>query len=230
MKFKFDLDLDENELSRGLQSEINKSLAIATSEAVQHGRELARSRFKGSGEKRWLEGFKTHKVNDNFYVISVDGKLANWMEDGIQTGEISKAIMEGNRAQHNKAEGKKYVDVPFFKDADAGGTIHAGGGTRVNIRAFADADSMVKSLERKTVKMSDFANKRVKEEQRVVQRVQDVIKSVDPKSENNTRYLTIRRVTENSTWPKTPFKGAKILEDLEAFIEKRFDEILRQVM
>ncbi len=217
------LDLDVKDLVSGLESRVNKVLAMTVAETVQHGRKLAHSKLK-SGKQNWLRGFKSHKVNDNLYVISLEGKLANWMDDGFKPGEISDSIMRGNRARHNKSEkpSKDYVDVPFFKDADAAGNIK---GTNINIRAFADADAVVKD-----VKFSDFKSKSIKEEQRVVSRVKDIIKSVDPKRINNTTYLTIRRVTKNSNWPANPRTRKSIFNELDSFIDSKFEELLRRMI
>lgn len=222
MKLKIDLDIDAEELIAGLAAGVRTATDLVYAEAVQHAKQLAAQKLGSSGQKHWNEGFKAHKVNDDLWVISIEGKMASWMEDGIQTGEISKAIMNGNRASHNKAEGKDYVDVPFLKDADASGNIK---GTNVNVKAFADADSLVKN-----VKFSDYKNKSVKEEKRVISRVQDIIKSVNPQKQAATSFLTIRRVTSESVWPSSPFKGAKILDDLDQFIDQRMSEILGKVL
>lgn len=229
MKVKFDIDINEKELIDGLKAEVNTALSLTIAEAAQHGRNLANSRFKGSGKSKWLEGFKTHKVNNDLYVISIEGKIPNWMEDGIRTGEISEAIKQGNRAFHNKSEGKDYVDVPMFKDADATGNIR---GTKdpVSIRAFADADQMLQHLQPKKVKISDYKNRTIKEERRITSRVQDIIKSVDPDRNKSVQYLTIRRLGKNSVWPKTPYPGAKILEDLGQYIDQNFENILKRVV
>lgn len=221
MKLKLDLDLNVNELVDGLKAEVRAVTAKVMAAAKDKAHELASQRLGPSGLQHWEKGFAAHKVNDDLYIISMEGKLASWMEDGIKTGEISQAIMSGNRATHNSAEGKKYVDVPFMKDADQAGNIR---GTGLNVRAFADADSLMKN-----VKFSDYKNKSVTEQKRVVSRVRDIIKSTSPEPAKDVQYLTIRRVTENSTWPETPFEGAGVFEDLELFIDTKFQELLENM-
>lgn len=221
MKVKFELDLDADELSQTIKSDLNKATALTMGAATQEARRLAGSRLE-KGLDHWNRGFKSHRISDDLYVITMEGKLASWMEDGIKAGEVSQSIMSGNRARKNQAEKKNYVDVPFFKDADQAGNVK---GTNLNIRAFADADSMMRS-----VKFSDHKKKTVREEKRVISRIEDVIKSVDPSKKANTQYLTIRRVTDGSQWPKTPFEGAKVFEDIDSFIDRKFDEFLDKVM
>ena len=222
MQIKIDLDIDSNELLEGIKAELNKATSVVFGEAVQKAKEMAGTRLGKSGLDHWTKGFRAHQVNDDMYVIEMEGKLASWMEDGIKVGEISQAVMSGNRAIHNRAEGKNYVDVPFMKDADAGGNIK---GTNVNVRAFADADSMIKS-----VKMSDYKSKSIREEKRMVSRIKDIIKSTQPEAPSSTQFLTIRRVTPDSVWPKTPFEGAKVFEDLGDWIDQRFNEVLEKVL
>ena len=230
MKLTTNLKINIKEFTSGLEAELSKVLSFTAAEATNKAREIAGRKLGKSGREHWNRGFKSFKVNNEMHIIAIEGKLASWMEDGIKTGEISQAILQGNRAKYNKAEGKNYVDVPFFKDADSVGNIR---GTGVNVRAFADADSMIKS-----VKISDYKNKSVKEEKRVLSRVEDIIKSVDPERNNNTQYLTIRRVSPNSSpWPKTPFPGAKAIfkgnsvsEELDNFIDKKFEEYLERVL
>lgn len=220
IKFDFKLDLTENELGDLLRTRMHSALNVLMAEVASKGKALAAEKLK-EGLEHWQRGFNVHKVDEDFFIVSVDGKLANWMEDGIKTGEVSKAIMSGNRAQINKGQGKDYVDVPFEKGVDANGNI---GKTGVNIRAFANAEQLSKA-----VSFSDYKKRGIRQEQRVMSRVQEIIKSVEPKS-SETKFLTIRRVTDDSVWPSSPFKGAKVLEDLSTFINENFDIIMARLI
>lgn len=225
IKFKFNTsDFNTADIVDGFRSRFKTAVATLMADVGTEADKLASAKLR-SGLKRWREGFKINKVTDDFYIISVSGKLANWMEEGIQTGEISKSIMEGNRAEHNRSEGKNYVDVPIARDADAAGNVTLGKkGPTVNVRAFRSADDMMKSIT-----VSDWKRGGVRKEQRVVNRVKDIIKSTKPDT-GETSYLTIRRVTEKSKWPKTPFQGAKVLESLDSYIESNFEKILERVL
>jgi len=224
-KFKFDTsDFDASEIVDGFRSRFKSAVAALVSDVNSEADKVASLKLK-VGLKKWKEGFKINKVTDDFYIISVTGQLANWMEQGMQAGEVSKAIMQGNRAEHNKSEGKNYVDVPIARDADAAGNMTLGKkGPKVNVSAFKNADDLIKN-----VTFSDWKRGGVRQEKRIISRVQDIIKSTKPET-GETNYLTIRRVTDKSQWPKTPFQGAKVLESLDTYIENNFDKILERMM
>lgn len=223
LKFQFD-EVSFNEVVDGLQARFKSAVNATMEDAEQHAQTLAGQRLK-VGLQKWMKGFKFHKVSDEFYVISVDGQLAMWMEDGIEPGEVSRSIMSGNRAEANKGQGKKYVDVPIAKDADSMGNMTLGKkGPKVNIKAFANADQLMKNIN-----TSDWKRGGIKQKQVVASRVKDIIKNTDQGS-GKTSFMTIRRVTENSQWPKSAFKGAKVLDDLGSHIEENFGKILERFL
>lgn len=212
INFKLELDLDQKELQEAFQPRLNAIGDAMVTQLAQRGKELASQRLK-SGLKLWERGFKVDKIEDGFFVVSMTGKLATMMEDGIKVGEISKMIMSGNRAKANKTG---YVDVPIGRDADSLGNIS---GRKINVSAFKDADSL-----RQSVSFSDYKKGGIRKEDRIIQRVEDVIKSTEPLT-GKSSFMTIRRVTEDSVWPSSPFTGAKIFEDLEAEVESIFNNL-----
>ena len=224
LKLKFD-DVQFDDVVEGLQARF-KSAVSATMEDAQQQAQLLASRKLKAGLSKWMKGFRFHKVSDEFYVVSIDGQLAMWMEDGIQPGEVSRSIMAGNRAESNKGEKKDYVDVPIAKDADAMGNIALGkkGGTKVNVKAFANADQMMKYIT-----SSDWKKGGVKKKQVMASRVKDIIKNVET-SGGKPSYMTIRRVTPSSQWPRSPFKGAHVLDDLGYHLESNFGTILERFL
>ena len=225
LKLSFDLkDFEAQELVDSLQSQLNAATAATTEAAFNRGRQLAADRLR-NGLKHWNNGYKFHKVQDGTYIISIQGKLAHLMEkDQINVGEISDMILSGNRAKYNKETGKKYVDVPMTRDADAAGNINVRGQT-YNVKQFRIADDLMKQFSQKSYKFSDSKRGGVKIENRIVQRVKNVIKSVDP-SQGSTQYLTISRLTQDAKWPSTPRQGARVLNDLELEIETLFDTMI----
>ena len=225
MKLKLSFDqVDFNDVVEGIQERFKAGVSAVMSDASSYAQMQASKKLK-TGLSKWLNGFKINKVSDEFYIISIDGQLANWMEDGIAAGEVSKSIMSGNRADVNRSEGKNYVDVPIAKDADSMGQISLGKkGPSVSVAAFKDADAMMKSIT-----TSDWKKGGTKKKQVMANRVKDIIKNVEPQSKK-TSYLTIRRVTDDSMWPKSPFQGAKVLDDLGLHISNNFDTILERFL
>ena len=224
MKTKVKLDLKADDIISDIEPKLKAAGAATATAVYQKGLEFSRQAFGQSGLKNWTKGYKFAKVEDGLYIISIEGKLANMMEDGIETGEISKMIMAGNRAQHNKAEGKDYVDVPIHKDADSAGNISIQG-QKFQVQGFKNADEMLQQFSQPQNKNVKFSRgKNVETEQRMVARakkIEGLIKSQNPKN-TSTSYMTIRRVTDDSVWPKNPYQGGKVLDMLDLEVEKIF--------
>ena len=237
LKFKIDTsDLDFSDVVEGLNNGIKAAQAEMVNLIDAEGRRLASQKLKSDRAKNhWNRGFRVAKYDDNTIIMSIDGLLANWMESGIDVGEISDKIMSGQRAEFNvgaaqkgkafgEATGKKYVDVPIGKDANALGNIHSGRGGRgaINIRAFQNAAQVTKHIT-----SSDYKSGQIKQKQVVQSRIKDVIKNIEPTT-GQASYLVIRRVTEDSVWPKQPFPGAQVFTDLEDFVFDNIDHILER--
>lgn len=222
LKFEFDLEEITREISSGLQAGLNLAMAATMDRTKAKAMELASKKLKG-GLKHWNQGFAVDKVADGVWIISMTGKLANMMEEGFGTGEIKKMLLEGNRAKANAKDGKKYVDVPLALDADAkSGAI---GKTSVKVQHFKNADELIKNIN-----VSDWKRGGIRQEKRITQRVQDVIKSRKT-ANSDAQFVTIRRVSEKSQgWPVNPFKGAHVFEELDNYLEKYFEESLESYL
>jgi hypothetical protein len=221
---KFEFDLDEKEIADGIRANFDKAVAQTMSMVQSRARQLASQKLR-SGMRHWEKGFSVDKVSDGTWMISMTGKLANMMEDGFKTGEIKDMILSGNRAKYNRSQGKNYVDVPLPLNADqVTGQI---GKTTVTVQQFKDADAVMQAI-----KVSDWARGGVKKEKRIVQRVEDVIRSRKPKdADSSAQFMIIRRVSEKSKgWPTSPFAGAKVLEALDIYLEQAFEESLNSLI
>jgi hypothetical protein len=228
MDGKFKLKLNVKDITEDIEPQLKQAGAATASAAYYRGLELAKSGFGSSGFKNWSKGYKFNKVDDGMYVIAVEGKLANMMEDGINTGEISEMLMKGTRASINKAQGKDYVDVPFHKDADAAGSVSIQG-QKFQVQGFKNADEMMKQFSKPQSKSVSFTKgSGIEKENRMISRakkLQDLIKSEDQKK-GSTSYLTIRRVSEDSVWPASPYAGQKVLDKLSLEVEQIFAKML----
>jgi hypothetical protein len=224
IKLEVELDFTEDEILDGIRNNFNAAVSNTVKLAEARAHQLASQKLR-SGLKFWEKGFAIDKITDGTWVITMTGKLANMMEEGFGRGEIKDMILNGNRARYNKGQGKDYVDVPIHLDADSmTGQI---GKTKVTVQKFKDADEVIKS-----VTLSDWAKGGVKKEKRITQRVEDVIKSRKVKdSETASQYMVIRRVSEKSQgWPVSPFRGAKVFEALDLYLERAFEESLNQLL
>jgi hypothetical protein len=232
MSVKVKLNLNIKELLNDIEPRLKAAGAATAGRLYQRGFELARQGFGRSGFNHWRNGYKFSKVDDGLYVIAVEGKFAMMMEDGIKTGEISRMIMHGTRAAYNRSQGKDYVDVPLFKDGGQSNSVRIGG-EKFEINTFKNSDELMKHFSKPMLKQVTFTRgKSIEQEERIIQRskkIEGLIRSQDPKS-GNTAYLTIRRVTNESVWPETPYEGQKILDKLELEVEQIFSNMIEQFM
>lgn len=223
IKLEFDIDLTSDEILGGIQSNLDAAMAKTVSLTQAKAEQLAASKLK-SGLEHWTKGFKITRIDSGFWVLEVEGEMANMMEEGFAAGAIKEMLLNGNRARTNQAmTGKRYVDVPLKLNADAmTGNI---GKTNVSVSQFKNADELLQSI-----KTSDWKRGGIKKEQRITQRVKDVIKTRKP-TESASQFITIKRVSEKSTgWPTKPFDGAKVLDKLDDFLEKAFFESLNSLL
>jgi hypothetical protein len=229
MKIKVKLNTNVEDLAAELEPKVKLAGAATAQQLHQRGVELAKQGFGTSGFKHWSKGYKFAKVDDGMFIISVEGRFANMMEDGIATGEISKMIMNGPRAGHNKAQGKDYVDVPIHKDADAAGQVSIQG-EKFQVQAFKSADEMLKHFSKpeRTPVMFTRGKNVGPAEDRIVSRskkLENLIKSENPKG-GSTAYMTLHRVSEKSVWPKSPYAGQHVLDKLSLEVEHIFATML----
>ena len=208
------LDFTEKDLEQhvesGFKSAFQQTVAKVTSTIQSTAGQKLR---KGLGH--WQKGFDVDSVGNDTYIFTIRGKLASMMEDGISPGEISSMIMNGNRAKFNKAQGKDYVDVPIDKSQ------------KTAVQVFRDADSLMASFQKRKVNISDFKKNRVKQEDRYLRRVKDLIES-KKKIDANSQFMVIRRMDKDSIWPSSSFEGAKSFEAGLEEVAKIFEENLRR--
>lgn len=219
---QFDLGDILEEVTKGLQASLNATVASVAAQTRDEALQMA-SRKLRSGLKHWEKGFSVDKLDDGTWIISISGKLANMMEDGMAAGEIKKMLLNGNRFRTNAAEGKRYVDVPIGLDANAmTGKI---GKTNIQVSHFKNAEELTKNIS-----TSDWVKGGIKKEQRINKRIQDIIASKKTQKDP-VSYLTIRRVSEKSQgWPTNPFAGAHVLDQLDAFLERAFEQSLESMI
>lgn len=218
VKIDVELDLTAEELTDAFDKNLKAATANTAGKVEQDAQQLASQRLK-SGLKHWKEGLSIDKIDEGLWIISISGKLADMMETGFGVGDIKELVLGGNRYAHNKAEGKDYVDVPITLDADQ--AVQSVG---LSMQEFKDMDQVVKFIN-----TSDWAKGGVKKEKKITQRVKDVIRSRNEDG-GAERFLTIRRLTPDSDgWPKKPFEGANVLEDLDSYVERAFEKSLKEI-
>lgn len=222
--YKLDISIDQ--LGKELISEIkDKAQRAFTKTAIKasfHAQSLAASKLDDSREI-WKRGFKViYKTNGEF-VMQMDGELANLIEEGYNPGAFNKMIMNGQRAKHNKAQGKNYVDVPISsKKMPSSVTARSG-------------DDLLKEFTVKKYTISDFQNKKIREDEprltRAIKTFENGKKSQILESKKfksgSSSFIKFVRVTDTSTFPKKGFTGAQIFREVERMLDSFYETALR---
>lgn len=228
IKYDVDVDLNEEEIASAFKSAVDTASGLAAEKAAEKAKELANSKLK-SGLKFWEQGFLLEKAGDGAWVIAINGKMANLMEDGFGAGEISKLILGGNRYKYNKTKGKDYVDVPIDLSPDKSGNLQ---GTTVRVQQFQNIQEL-----QKTFTFSDYKNKTVSRQDRLVKKIRSkadkmtqTIMQTKKSNSDSPAFITFRRLTPGSSWPQHPFSGAKVLDDLDDAIEQAFEAALQKLI
>lgn len=234
MKLEFDDKALADDLGMELDRAMSQAKARTAHESYRHGYAHAHKELGSSGFTLWSKGYKIDTIGDEGYLVTISGKLAEGIDRGWQPGEISRMIMNGNRAAFNKGEGKNYVDVPISKDADSKGMFNIPEVGKVKITHFRDAsDVMAQFSDRKGgITKAKRKTERAKVEglsKEATKRVENLIKSTDP-IKNKSKFLMIKRVTDSSQWPKTHKKGPEALNTVGKYFEQNFERILLEVI
>jgi len=234
MKLDFDDKVLAAEIGRDLDTALAKAQSRTSHEAYRAGLAHTQRELGSSGFSLWSKGYKIEQLGEGEFLISISGKLAEGIDRGWNVGEISKMIMGGNRAKFNQGEGKNYVDVPIGKDSDVQGMFNIPEVGRVKIAHFKDANDMIAKFSKKTGGIVEARRKteRAKIEglsKEATKRVENLIKTTDP-IKKKSKYVMIKRVTDDSIWPKTYKKGPEALEVVGRYFENNFDRIFSEVL
>ena len=220
------VDLTAKELEEAITPNLNMVAGVASVEVGNKMQELAAASLK-SGLEHWQKGFKVDKVSDDLYILSLEGKLANMMEDGFSGKEFVNMIMNGNRAKTNKAAGKPYVDVPMpmFQGGGIVEDKYDGTGS-VHINQFRSGADVIKS-----VTTSDWKKGGTKNVNKLQQRVKDIIRNRESQQKDaKLSFVTIRRVTANSEWKS--WRGAHVftMAELDSYTDTAFQVALEKLI
>lgn len=222
-KVKMNLDLTAAELKEGLTPNLDAVMGVTSRQAATEARRLAETKLQ-SGLHHWVNGFTVNKVSDGVWLMAVEGKLGTMMEEGFNGEEFKKLILNGNRARHNRSQGKDYVDVPIPLTGGNLKTTTSNKLREVTVTQFKSGADVIRS-----VTTSDWKNKGIVTRDKIVQNVKGIIRTKEQASDN-FQFLMIRRVTPETNWGS--WKGAHVLEmkELEAYMSKQFDINLEKLL
>jgi len=220
-KVNFKLDLSASDFKDAFTPNLDAAMGVTMRQAARKAQDLATARLQ-SGLGHWLKAFKVDKISDGVWVLAIDGKLGAMMEEGFSGEEFKRLILNGNRAKHNRSEGKDYVDVPIPLAGQ--GPTSEKKLQAVSVTQFKSGADVIRS-----VTMSDWKRGGVIMKNKIVQNVKGIIRTREKESKNY-QYMMIRRVTPETNWGS--WKGAHILDmvELETFISKQFEINLQKLL
>jgi hypothetical protein len=246
-----ELGLDINNLAQGLEREFQE--AVAQTATAAYAKIVASAQLKlGSLSQEYLKGLDFQKIGKNQYLIILEGKFSNSLEQGIPSHDMKKTMLaskalvsEGSRAGQpwvqNAKDGHKYAYVPFPKNpfskaspeiARVGNIIkgftaqnRATGMSQKITSVFKDGQG--NPLEGNVASVSGHG---LKDLENLVkyQKVQRNEKS--GKKTVQSVYMTFRTISENSPagkWMHPGRDGLRAFAEAEAIVAKELDNILR---
>ncbi len=215
------------ETTTTLQSAVASLAQGAYSEAIR----LANERLKTTRQD-YINALEFESIGDNIYVITLKGEHANAIEDGYASYDQKPGLLAGPNAKVN-AKGGKYNTVPFYHTPTSKAPVNT---KMTNLREAVQ----------KLLKDRDL-NKIIKDDtgqplQGVVARITDtgirdleglikVQKQYGKRTQSS--YVTFRRVGENSDpskWMHPGYGGCHIFTDVENFINRELDNILKAIL
>lgn len=245
MKFLADkLGKDLENISKTLETQLNQAVADAANAAYANIIANAQQQLTGTRQD-YLKSLNFTKLGDNSYLISLEGKHANAIEDGfvgfdMKTGMLNstKIVQVGSRAgekwvKKNK-EGKKYATVPFehspfskvpktgdlAKDIKKLTALNRQGIQQKLTSTFKD--DLGKPLVGKVATASSEIAKLDK---------MTKFQHVSEKGKVSSIYMTFRRVSEDSDgWFHKGYKGLHAFEQAEAYVERELENILNTLL
>lgn len=229
MSIKFDLDLNLDGIVEELEDQVEASVQSAMSKGFARARSHAMDKLADKPFQFFDRGFRIESIDPLTFVVILEGDMANLFDEG-KTSRLPSKIMSGQVARENSQEGKDYVDVPFFKDADMAGNVKVGKDAYFNVKAFQSADEVIQSFKKATPKGRTPMQARIKKAKTILE--DKGTKSVYQTQKKNKRYLTFQRVTNSTQWndmkvhPALYDQNAKILSD---FIIEEFDKAIKEV-
>jgi len=221
-------------LGKSIVKDLKSQLGAFSKLVYNEGLRLADQKLKLSGPI-WKDNFKYAKVSDDVYeVYLVDDSIANDYEEGFEGFDMKPGFLGSGKAKTTKDGKGKYFDVPFQVQPTAKSQASS---------KVTDMRSAVKAvLADKTVskKIEEFNSQSgglarfgtvTRFEGITDSKVKGLVNIKTPSG--SSKYFIFRRVSSNSLktkWNHPGFGGAQIFPELEQFVNKGIDDLIKKVL
>jgi hypothetical protein len=219
-------------LAPSVEREVSK--AIQETAAAAYATIVAKANAKlHSTRSQYLQGLTFEDLGDNQFLISLEGKWAEALEDGYPSFDMSKGLLNAKNVKTAK-DGHKYTHIPMERKIEA----PAGAANMVDaIKAM----SATNAAGRKQSMADLFTNAQGNP---IVGKVA-TSKSENPMLNNLVKYqsrdadtgnirsiyINYRTISENGKpWINKGFSGIKAFDDAEAEIISKIDQIIKDLM
>lgn len=243
------LDLENlaDNLEAQFQEDIKNLAQGAYSEIVKKAQQDG-----GSKSMDYLKGLSFDVIGENEYLISLDGKYPNQIEDGWASYSMQDVMLKSNKiveigsraglpwVQRSKKDGHKFAHVPMEKNPFSKNPNTAAFSTAIkNMKApnlqgsmqkltkvFKDANGNPLTGKVAVMKKFEGSNDALKNLAGLV-KYQQLVKDKHGKDKVASSYIVYRTISENGkAWRGPAFDGIKAFIEAERWLDENLSKIL----
>lgn len=244
-----ELGKDLENLSKETTRELNQAVKDLSNAAYANMVARAQAGL-GSTRAEFLKGLSLDQIGENTYLITLDGKFANALEEGWSPYDMRESLLKskktvqvGNRAGEpwvQQGQNGKYAHVPFqhrpFSKEAKTGDLNAA------IRKMTTYNRQGRKQKLTSIFKDDFGNPlqgkvaTIKDsdipELANITKFQKIYENKETgKSTVQSIYMTWRTISENGdAWNHPGFEGIKAFLEAEKFVEQQIDIIINTLV
>lgn len=232
------------DIAPSLEAQVNSAVKDLAYNAYAYVMAMAQHNLKSTREK-YLDGLQFEDLGDSNFLISLDGKMANAIEDGWAPFDMTakmlasnSTVSEGSRAGQpwvkTAKDGHKYAHVPIQKSV-AGASQASNLADSIRGITAQNANNRKQKI---TSIFKDQAGNPLEGKVAVgrsdnpyldgLTKYQKVTETEGGKKKVQSVYVAYRTTSENGKpWMHPGWKGLKSFEAAEAEIVKQIDQIIK---
>ena len=218
-------------ISQEVEATLNTAIAQLAQATYSEGIRLAQQRLKTS-KQDYIRSLNLYDIGSNIYVISLTGDQANYIEDGFQGFDQKPGLLNGPKAKISK-KGTIYNTIPFTHNPYSKAPLNdKGTQLRSDLLKVIQANNLDKIIKDASGTPKQGIVARLKNTGvRNLEGLVKIQKTYDKATQS--RYVSFRRVSENSpstSWIHPGYKGARIFDDLDKYVEDQVDVIINAIL
>jgi len=222
-----DIESFEETIIQDIKDKVKDFSKAAYNEALRLS-----SQKLGTSATQWQNNLKYEEAGKDTYIIYlVEGSPAIPFEEGFGPFDMKPGFLMSGKAKRS-LKGKKYLDVPIPQYPSS---KRPGSKKIVDMRSAVASVLKDRTVE-KRIKEYNAQSKGLSKYGKITRytntkdpRTEGLVK-VSPPGKGRNRYYIFRRVSENSdgkSWIHPGFQGVDIFTDLESYVQKGIEDIIR---